>query len=154
MLVLKRTIKFALERFGIYVSRKPIISSEEYIMRLEDELIRGSTGVIHIGAHYGQEGQRYSNLGVKVLWVEAIPKVYEQLVLNISVFSNQVAFCALLGDKNDEIIEFNLSSNALASSSIFKFGKELGFDQLQMQHQMSIVMHRLDSLFENEYIAG
>jgi FkbM family methyltransferase len=138
---------------GIYVSRLPIVSNEQFVAKIENEFIRNSRGVLHIGAHLGQEGERYFQSSAKVIWVEAIPDVYQQLVNNISRFPNQIAICALLGDQNDVKVDFNLASNDLASSSVFEFGSELGFKRIHMQSKISLRMMRLDSLYTVETIA-
>ena len=38
------------------------------------------TGVIHVGAHRGEEVNEYEDLGAKqVIWVEANPDVFEEM---------------------------------------------------------------------------
>ncbi len=154
MLKIKRLIVSVLGWCRIYVSRVPIVSQEQFVTRIENEFIKKSQGVLHIGAHLGQEGERYSHYGVSVLWVEAIPSVFEELEKNISGFPNQVAACALLGDNNYSTVDFNLASNGLASSSMFKFGHELGFNEIYMKSTISLPMIRLDSLYTSESLAG
>jgi len=136
VLKIKRLIVSVLGWCRIYVSRVPIVSQEQFVTRIENEFIKKSQGVLHIGAHLGQEGERYSHYGVSVLWVEAIPSVFEELEKNISGFPNQVA------------------SNGLASSSMFKFGHELGFNEIYMKSTISLPMIRLDSLYTSESLAG
>ena len=142
-----------LNKYGIYLSRDPIVSSEQFATRIENEFIKKSKGILHIGAHLGQEGKRYFQYGTKVLWVEAIPTVYEKLKVNIGGFPNQEAVCALLENEDNVTIDFNLASNSLASSSIFNFGNDLGFKNRQMQSKISLQMTRLDSIYTAETIA-
>ena len=85
-----------------------------------------------------------------MLWVEAIPTVYGKLRVNIRGFANQEAVCALLGNEDNLMVDFNLDSNGHASSSIFNFGSELGFNKLYMESKLSLPMTRLDSLFNAE----
>lgn len=143
-----------LNKYGIYLSRDPIVSSEQFATRIENEFIKKSKGILHIGAHLGQEGKRYFQYGTKVLWVEAIPTVYEKLKVNIGGFPNQEALCALLGNEDNLMVDFNLASNGHASSSIFNFRSELGFNKLYMESKISLPMTRLDSLFNAETIAN
>ena len=154
MLTFKRCFLSILNSCGIHISRAPIISQEQLVTRIENEFIKKAQGVLHIGAHLGQEGERYSQHGAKVLWIEALPNVYKELKKNIGGFSDQVAVCALLGDKNNYTVDFNLASNNLASSSIFKFGHELGFRKIKMKSMIALPMIRLDSLYTSETIAG
>ena len=143
-----------MKKCNIYISRESILSREKFAEGIENEIIKKSNGVLHIGAHLGQEGKRYFESGVPVLWVEAVPNVHEKLLRNISIFPNQNAICALLGDQNDIDIQFNLASNNNASSSIFTFGDELGFDGLSMNSQISLRMKRLDSIYDLEDLAN
>lgn len=88
-----------------------------------NEHISKSTGVLHLGAHAGQEAGSYFNLNKSVIWVEAIPHVYEKLVCNIEKFNNQQAFCALITDTDNQSYTFNVSNNTGGvSSSIYEFG--------------------------------
>ena len=139
-----------MRKCNIYVSREPITLREKFAEGIENEFIKKSDGILHIGAHLGQESSRYFTLGVPVLWVEALPNIYHNLLKNIGVFPNQNAICALLGDQNDIDVKFNLASNNFASSSIFEFGDELGFDGLSMNSQISLRMKRLDSIYDLE----
>jgi 2-O-methyltransferase len=75
-------------------------------------------GVIHVGANEGQERELYASRGLAVVWIEPIPQVYEQLVLNIFPFRNQRAIKALVTDKDGENCFLHVSSNNGASSSI------------------------------------
>ncbi len=150
MLNPKKRISNLLSRFSIYISRFPIVSSDQYVTRIENEFIKKANGVLHIGAHLGQESARYSENSMQVIWIEAVPHVHEELVKNIERFPNQVAICALLGDQNISKVDFHLASNDLASSSVFKFGNELGFKNLDMKSKISLSMVRLDSLFSFE----
>ena len=78
------------------------------------------TGIFHIGAHDCEELSFYNEIGVSnddIIWIDAMPsKVSEAKnrgILNV--------YNALVTDKDDEEIIFNVSNN-LASSSIFDFG--------------------------------
>lgn len=62
--------------------------------------MKQAIGVLHIGAHYGQESSYYYQNGLKVIWVEALPDIFKKLQSNISCYENLIAFCALVGDKN------------------------------------------------------
>ena len=69
-------------------------------------------GVLHCGASTGQEAEMYNSLGIqKVIWVEAIPKVYEKLVEHIKVYPQNIAINSCLSDVDGQDVEFNISSN-------------------------------------------
>jgi FkbM family methyltransferase len=79
--------------------------------------------ILHIGAHWGQEAPAYSASGVeRVVFVEAIPAVFEKLQKNIAPYSAFRAICALCSDVTGSDIEFNISSNEGGSSSMLGLG--------------------------------
>lgn len=79
-------------------------------------------GILHIGGSYGQEASAYHEQGVaRVVFVEAIRQVYNQLKLNVRPYGYQ-ALHACVSDKDGEIVTFNISNNEMQSSSILEFG--------------------------------
>jgi len=77
--------------------------------------------VIHIGAHLGEEVDYYYNYGVdQSLWVEANIDLMRQLQSNISRYRNARSINAVLTDKDDQDVIFNISNNG-TSSSILDF---------------------------------
>jgi FkbM family methyltransferase len=100
--------------FKKYYSRfKKLVSPDP------DAFLKQITGVIHIGANEGQEADQYNQQDLHVLWVEAIPDLYEKLKINIARFSKQKAISALVTNSNEKIYEFHIANNLGASSSIF-----------------------------------
>ena len=96
-----------------------IITTEEVKNMLLTKNIH-VTGIFHIGAHDCEELSFYNEIGVSnedIIWIDAMPsKVSEAKnrgILNV--------YNALVTDKDDEEIIFNVSNN-VASSSIFDFG--------------------------------
>lgn len=79
-------------------------------------------GIIHVGASYGQEAEAYSKLGVKVIWIEAIRKVYKKLCQNVSGYRNMICVNACVSENDGDIVNFNISNNEEQSSSMFEFG--------------------------------
>jgi len=78
------------------------------------------TGVLHVGAHECEEMDFYKTLGLTpndVTWLDALPqKVNEARAKGIPN-----VYQALVTDKDDVLIKFNISNNN-QSSSIFEFG--------------------------------
>jgi len=91
------------------------------VRRGPDEVLRRAQGVIHIGANTGQERDLYAAFGLRVLWVEPIPEVFDELERNLVGFPDQRAVRALITDKPGETVNFHVSSNDGLSSSIFDF---------------------------------
>jgi FkbM family methyltransferase len=74
-------------------------------------------GLMHIGAHEGQESSEYSKLDVEnVIYVEAIPDVYTRLKGNVSQYKGHHAVCAVCSAKVGDDVEFNVASNEQSSS--------------------------------------
>lgn len=77
-------------------------------------------GCLHIGAHDCEEISFYHSLGLKnedIIWIDAIPsKVHEAINRGIPNVYN-----AVITDKDDEEIVFNVSNN-FQSSSVLEFG--------------------------------
>lgn len=76
--------------------------------------------MIHIGANTGQERGLYRHHGLRALWIEPIPEVFETLVANLRDCPGQAALCSLVTDRDDVEYPFHVSSNAAASSSILE----------------------------------
>ena len=96
-----------------------LIGSEEiHKILLENKI--NITGSFHIGAHDCEELGFYDNLGINkenIIWIDAIPsKVLEATKRGIPNVYN-----AVITDKNDEDIVFNISNNG-QSSSVLEFG--------------------------------
>jgi len=85
----------------------------------QDRFLKKVSGVIHIGANSGQERETYEKLGLNVIWVEAIPDVFDELAANIESYPAQRAFCYLLTDRDGAGYDFKIASNSGQSSSIF-----------------------------------
>jgi FkbM family methyltransferase len=86
----------------------------------DTSLLSQVTGVIHVGANTGQERELYGRFGLRVVWVEPIAEIFEELKKNIVEYPLQEAFCALITDEDGVDYTFNISNNGGASSSIFE----------------------------------
>lgn len=76
--------------------------------------------VLHVGAHRGEEHELYSKLGVEnVYWVEANAKIVSEWLLWLP---NEKLICEVVGEKDGEIVTFNVSNNN-QSSSILELGE-------------------------------
>jgi FkbM family methyltransferase len=119
------------------------------------EILTAAKGVLHIGAHFGEERFKYSQLKLSVLWIEAVPDFFNILQRNIEDFENQQAIQLLLSDHEREM-EFKLANNEGASSSIYDLSQKSGFEDsgLAMIGTISLQSSRLDQVFETEQISG
>lgn len=108
------------------------------------------TGVLHCGASTGQEAGSYANLGVKnMVFIEAIPDVYEKLKVNLSGYENALAVNACLSDEDGKEVDFNISSNDGQSSSFLQFGThKTAHPDVTFVDQIKLTTKRLDTLIE------
>ena len=124
--IFKRLIKNLLSKTQWRINK--IYKNRQYVNQKPNlELIKAlynSSGVIHMGAHRGGEAPIYDWLQKKTIWIEANPQIIPELIDNVSRFPYQKIIHALLSNQDDENIEFKISSNDSASSSIFDFGKK------------------------------
>ena len=115
--------------------------------------LRDVNGVIHIGAHTGQERHIYSQYRLKVLWVEAIPEIFKILQQNIAGLSDQRAMCSLVTDKDAATYKFHVTSNEGASSSVFSLDlhKDV-WPEVKETSVLSMTSTTLSSLLDAENI--
>jgi FkbM family methyltransferase len=84
--------------------------------------LRDVSGVIHVGAHTGQERKLYAQYRLDVLWIEALDEQFETLKRNLAGYPSQRALRCLLTDQDHQEYQFHIASNAGASSSILELG--------------------------------
>ena len=123
---------------------------KDYTFMLQERILEQSTGVIHIGAHIGQEREIYFKSGVKVIWVEADPEIHKQLVDNIKAYMNQEAVCALIGQDQLESRVFYISSNSGKSSSVFELGADVVHPHLSMISTKTLPTESILVYFQKE----
>jgi FkbM family methyltransferase len=149
--VIREVLSKFLNSRGIFLYNSEGSRDRQVVNSLREKIILNSEGVLHLGAHEGQEAAYYFKLGVKVIWIEALPEKHKILLHNISKFSNQKSILALLGSKKG-LIKFNVSSNDGQSSSIYNFGNDIQFKNLNMENHKMLTMKRLDSLLSEKAI--
>lgn len=116
---------------------------------VSNKILLQAEGVIHVGAHVGQERDDYAAHDLKVMWFEPQPDVFETLRANLVGYPKQVAFDYLITDKDGDVYIFHISNNDRgASSSIFEMGKDSVevMPELQYVATMEVKSHKLDSL--------
>ena len=138
-----------LSKIGIYLYRKPIKFYYELEDEIKNNLVKQSTGVLHIGAHFGQESSYYFQNGLKVIWIEALPDIFEKLQSKISRFEEQIAYCALLGNENLTETDFFISNNKGSASSVYRISEKSNFKNVYIEKEVKLPMVRLDNLLAN-----
>lgn len=154
MILIKVRLKNFLNKRNIFYSKVPFLEPADVQKTVVERILEHGKSVLHIGAHLGQEAENYANHRLDVIWIEAIPEVANKLREFLVKFPSQKVYCLLLGSRNDPGVKFNLSSNNFESSSIYEFGNEIGFANLEMTHAITLPMVRLDSAFTHDDLKG
>lgn len=104
-------------------------------------------GILHIGAHRGQEIESYDLLGIKKqIWIEGDPDKFLPLKQNLSHNPYATAFNYVLGDENRPCV-FNVANNDGQSSSVLELGfHKVDHPDIHYVRSFETTMHRLDSL--------
>ena len=113
-------------------------------------------GVLHLGASTGQERDAYDTYCKgKVIWVEAIPKVYLDLQQNIKPYPQQTAYNACLSNVDGDEVVFNVSNNESQSSSILELGVHaLIHPEVHYVEQIAMKTQRVDTLLKDVDVSG
>ena len=128
------------------IRNRPCRKYYSLISEVQKSILENSTGVIHIGAHKGQEASDYAAHHLPVIWFEGDPEIFADLQSYISKFDSQKAINALLGKKDGLDVDFFIASNDGMSSSIHQFGRDMNHEGLEMVQTKRLLMRRLDKL--------
>ena len=111
-------------------------------------------GILHVGANTGQEAGKYYQSGVmRSIWIEAIPSIFQQLIVNIFGFPNALAFNECISDQDGQAIEFNITDNNGESSSMLELGTHKDhYPQVKVNQIIKCVTKKLDTLIAQNKI--
>lgn len=147
-------VKFLFSRFGILLLTRSDRVEHKLTNVVVEYYLRQSKGILHIGAHIGQEARYYAELGKSVLWIEADSETYLKLVENISGFENQKAINVLVSDRK-QFIDFHVTSNDGLSSSALKlseFGKfTWEISNVKTERYLSKTLDDIEELKRGDY---
>jgi FkbM family methyltransferase len=99
------------------------VAGPDLLWTLERHKIKKPRKILHIGANTGGEARYYSENGMIAWHVEAIPSVFKVLCETCHKFDGQYAVHACLSELPGQRLQFNISSNAGLSSSLFALGR-------------------------------
>ncbi len=143
---IKKLFKFV----GLEVYRKGLDGGENSIW-FRNCIYQQADGILHLGAHYGQEAENYYKSGARVIWFEGMPDVFETLSHRIKIYPNQTAILAVLGDSN-RLVNFNVTDNQGQSSSVFSLAKGHRFPT-KVVSEIPLQMKRLDEILTPKDLA-
>jgi FkbM family methyltransferase len=81
-------------------------------------------GILHIGAHYCEELNKYMNIGIKeenIVWIEGNTKIVDNIKKQ---FPNRKIYNELISDADDQEVSFIITNNG-ESSSILELKEHL-----------------------------
>jgi len=112
------------------------------------------SGVIHIGAHLGEELRDYLDVGVKnILWVEANPKVYTRLCQNVFNHAGSRCLNALVSDSDDKECLFRITNNGESSSMLPLKEHLVEHPHIFVEEIIKLKSARFDRLCEKEKVS-
>jgi FkbM family methyltransferase len=105
-----------------------------------------SKGVLHVGAHEGEEWTDYrDNNWLPVIWIEGQSELVRKLQTQLPPESNTI-IQAFVWDQNDVEMTFNIANNG-QSSSLLEFGTHShNYPQIKFDEKINIKTTRLDSI--------
>jgi FkbM family methyltransferase len=105
-------------------------------------------GVIHIGAHYGQEYQDYVKLGIKnMLFFEPAALAFAELTKTLADDETAIAFKLALGNRVGTIEMYTETANKGMSSSILEPKDHLIYSPaIMFNTKETVMMERLDNI--------
>lgn len=105
-------------------------------------------GILHVGANRGQEAETYSKHVKDVVWIEALPHVYEDLLHHIKQYGH-IAILACVSDKDNEEVPFHESNNEAQSSSLLELGThKTAHPEVHYIADHKLTTTRLDTLMD------
>lgn len=116
------------------------------------------SGVVHIGAHLGEECEDYVKCGFKkIVWIEANKSLLKELFDRTNKICNQVKVSqtiipAVVSDVDGEEVNFNITNNG-QSSSILELGTHLQHHpHVQVSEVRKLKTIKFKTLVEKEKI--
>jgi FkbM family methyltransferase len=106
------------------------------------------TGILHVGAHLGEEGKLYVNTGwsCEIIWVEGQKKLADALRGRLPA-RNKVIH-AIVWDSNGTKLDFKVTNNS-QSSSLYDFGThKLDYPDILVTKIKKVTTSRLDSFIK------
>lgn len=112
------------------------------------------TGVVHCGAHLGEEAEAYAAQGLRgrVLWIEGNEALIPDLRANVARYGHEVA-CALLGARPG-MVTLHIASNGESSSVLDLGTHETEHPEVTYVGQTECRVETLDTVAERHGVSG
>jgi FkbM family methyltransferase len=106
------------------------------------------SGVLHVGAHLGEEAGMYSEAGwLPVIWIESQPELAARLAELLDPKFHKV-INSTVWERNNEVLKLKIASNS-QSSSLLDFGThKKDYPDITWIGEIEVTTSRLDSIEE------
>ena len=110
-------------------------------------------GVLHLGAHLGEEAKDYANQGVSdVLWVEANPSLIDPLTQAVQPYGHRVAQ-GVLSEAAGKKVEFKITNNGQSSSYLALGTHAEHYPKIQVVETLELETTTVQDLYREHAIA-
>lgn len=104
-------------------------------------------GVIHIGAHLMEEKNDYISNGLfNTIWIEANPTLYK------SIKNNGIVYNYVVSDKDDTLVNFNITNNGQSSSILDLDKHKIHHPQIYISNIITLKSKRMDTIIKENNI--
>ncbi len=108
-------------------------------------------GIVHIGAHEGQELESYLQHSVpRVVWIEANPTICETLRERLRPYPNHTAYQFAAHDTNGGYVDLNVMANTMSSSILYPKKHLEFYPHVPVTQTIRVPTRTMDSFFEEE----
>jgi len=133
------------------LTRDSLSPHDRAIEMLSDNLLDSASGVLHIGAHFGEESAQYHAKNLPVIFIEADPESYKVLKQNILDKPKMRAVLAALGADDGIKSTFHVYNDSGLSSSFLKMDvKSAEGPYYAISQTRTLTLRRLDRLFSKK----
>ncbi len=106
-------------------------------------------GVIHIGAHLGEEAKIYTELNInEVIWIEGNPSLILSLEENLKKYPDYFIHNLLVSDKENEKVTFNITNDTQASSILKLKMHKVQHPTIKVKEKISLRTKRIDNFIK------
>lgn len=110
-------------------------------------------GIVHVGAHEGQELDSYLEHQVpEVIWIEANPTICETLKMRLMPHKGHTAYQFAAHEQDQQIVQLNVMENTMSSSILYPKKHLEYYPHVPVTEKIDVVTKKLDTFFAEENI--
>lgn len=121
------------------------------LRKLIDRYSLSIRGIIHVGAHTGEEMGLYRDLGIEnIIWIEANPYLAVKVrrkILRMGLEKTNFIFSEVISDKDGDEVEFKIMNNT-ATSSMLELGLNEERKNLKVDQKIKLSTTTLDTVIK------